>query len=43
MKTIDFTTSSFTYVYDHEVNKDVANIFWRYFNIATDIVDLLSN
>ena len=33
MRTIYFTTSSFTYVYDHQVNKDVTNISWRYLSI----------
>ena len=27
IKTIYFTTSSFIYVYDHPVNKDVTNIY----------------
>ena len=40
IKTIYFTTSSFPYVYDHQVNKDVTNISCRYFR---DLVNLLNN
>ena len=34
---------SFTYVYDHQVNKNLTNISRRYFNITTDTVNLLNN
>ena len=42
-KNIYFTISGFMYVYDHQVNKNVSNISWRYLNITTDIVNLLNN
>ena len=43
LETIYFTNSSFTYVYNHQMSKEVTNVSSRYFNITTDIVDLLNN
>ena len=38
-----FTISGFAYLYDHQVNKDVTDICWRYLSITADITDLVNN